>query len=426
MDGWPILGACARRRGGVASRLPPSVSLFERRRKVWIAVAALRVLVLEDSEPDADLIVRELRHLGYDLVPLRVETAEEFEAALGPELDLILADFRLPRYDALQALAAVRAHGVRAPVIVVSGAIGEDAGVDCIKAGAADYVLKDRLARLGVAVHQALERERLREERTRLEVELQQAKRLEDLGLFAGRIAHDFNNIISVIDAYARMISDDVGSAPVATHAAEIVHATGRAAALTRQLLDFGRRDAMRPVVIDVERGLRDARRLLVPSLGDRIALITRCPPDAWQITLEDGQLEQILVNLALNARDAMPDGGELVIEAANVEPDEQAAGGGTAGGDARRVRLTVRDTGSGMHPDVAARAFDPFFSTKPAGGGTGLGLATVYSVVTRAGGQARVVSTLSSGTTIEIHLPAVRRTADSAPTQPAIAEPLG
>jgi signal transduction histidine kinase len=390
------------------------------------AMAALRVLVLEDSEDDAELMLRELRHAGFVLTSVRVEAEAEFVAALGPDVDLILADFRLPQYDALQALEAVRAHEVGAPVIVVSGAIGEDAGADCIKAGAADYLLKDRLGRLGAAVRQALDHRRLREETARLEVELQQAKRLEELGLFAGRIAHDFNNIIAVVDAYARLIAElEPGGSEVSSHAAEITHAASRGMALTRQLLDFARRDAMLPVVVDLRLAMRETRGLLAPALGDRIELITRCPEDLWPIKLEDGQIEQILVNLALNSRDAMPAGGRLIIEAANVAGGERAAGDRSAGnGNGRRVRLTVSDTGCGMPADVAARAFDPFFSTKPSSGGTGLGLATVYAVVTRARGQARVLSRLGAGTTVEIHLPAAAQSRGTAPVTPELTAP--
>jgi two-component system, cell cycle sensor histidine kinase and response regulator CckA len=377
-------------------------------------VAALRVLVLEDSEADADLMLRELGRAGFEIVSVRVDGANDFNAALETELDLILADFRLPQYDALQALAAVRRHEVRAPVIVVSGAIGEDAGADCIKAGAADYVLKDRLGRLGVAVHQSLERRRLQQERVELEVELQQARRLEELGLLAGRIAHDFNNIIAVIDAYARLIAEPDTEQPISHHVAQITHATDRAAALTRQLLDFSRRETVRPVVVDLEQAMRDTRGLLAPALGDRIELVIRSDPGLWSVTLEDGQLEQILVNLAVNAHDAMPDGGTLIIEAGNLDgSDRGSADGSTGRFDPRRVRLSVRDTGLGMDPEVAARAFDPFFSTKSAGAGTGLGLATVYAIVTRAQGQARLLSHPGAGTTVEIELPAARRNAD-------------
>jgi signal transduction histidine kinase len=372
-------------------------------------VAVLRILILEDSEADAALMLRELRAALPEVVALRVETEDAFVAALDPEPHLILADFRLPRFDALRALKAVRERGVGAPVIVVSGAIGEDAGAECIKSGAVDYVLKDRLGRLGVAVEQALSRHRLETEKARLEAELEQARRLEELGMFASRIAHDFNNVLAVVDGYAGMIARDArGRQPVAGYVDAIGQATASAAALTRQLLDFGRRNAVQPRLVELGPALSDARSLLVPTLGERVELTVHCVPDLWPVMLEDGQLEQILVNLAVNARDAMPEGGRVTIEAGNL-----------IGARERRVRLSVADTGCGMRPEVAARAFDPFFSTKPHGHGTGLGLATVYAIVTRAGGQARVLTSPGDGTTIEIHLPAALVT-DARPQEPA------
>jgi len=227
--------------------------------------------------------------------------------------------------------------------------------------------------------------------------------------MFASRIAHDFNNVLAVVDGYAAMIARDAsGREPVAGYADAIVHASASAATLTRQLLDFGRRNAVQPRLVELGPALAEVRNLLVPSLGERVELTVRCVPDLWPVMLEDGQLEQILVNLAVNARDAMPDGGRLSIDAGNL-----------IGARERRVRLSVADTGCGMDPDVAARAFDPFFSTKPHGHGTGLGLATVYAIVTRAGGQARVLTSPGNGTTIEIHLPAVLVT-DARPQEPA------
>lgn len=377
----------------------------------------LRVLLLEDDESDARLVLRELRLAGFEVVSRRVDNAADFASALTPELDLILADYHLPQFDALRALDLVRDRDIAVPVIVVSGAISEDAGVECIKAGASDYLLKDRLGRLGPAVANALES-------VRAEAELQQARRIHSVGLLAGGIAHDFNNFIGVIRGYAQFVAAEVaGDERVACYVAEIIDAADRAAALTRQLLAFGRSETVRPVSVDLSRVVWDAEALLRPALGEHIELITRCIPNVWPVRADDGQLEQVIVNLAMNARDAMADGGQLFIETSNVELTEPIGGpDGEPAGGARHVRLTVRDTGLGMEPAVAARAFDPFFTTKPGGEGTGLGLAMVYAIVTHAGGQVRLLSRPGAGTTVEIDLPATNETV-AAPSRPPAAD---
>ena len=321
----------------------------------------LRVLLLEDDEGDAELVLRELRRAGFEPVSRRVDNAADFASALTPELDLILADYNLPQFDALRALELVRDRDIAVPVIVVSGAIAEDAGVECIKAGAADYLLKDRLGRLGPAVANAIER-------VRAELELQRARRIQSVGLLAAGIAHDFNNFIGVIRTYAQLVAEEVsGNERLARDLAEIVDAADRAAALTRQLLTFSRSESVHPVCVDLSGIVSDTEALLRPALGEHIELITRCVPDAWPVKAEDGQLEQVVVNLAMNARDAMPDGGRLFIETSNVELDEPGQNGdGEPRRRARHLRLTVRDTGSGMEPAVAARAFDPFSRRSP------------------------------------------------------------
>ena len=236
-------------------------------------------------------------------------------------------------------------------------------------------------------------------ERKRLEAQLRQSQRLESVGQLAGGIAHDFNNFLSVIRGYARFIVDGLDEdAPLRSDAVEIEKAAERAARLTSQLLVFSRHEVVQRRPLDVADVLSGLTSLLDRTLGENVRLLTDVERPLRRVEADPTQIEQVLVNLAVNARDAMPSGGELRIELANVTegPDGTPA-----------VRLRVRDTGTGMAPDVIERAFEPFYTTKPKGEGTGLGLATVYGIVTQAGGRVEIDSTPGEGTTIEVLLPA-------------------
>jgi two-component system, cell cycle sensor histidine kinase and response regulator CckA len=236
------------------------------------------------------------------------------------------------------------------------------------------------------------ERQRDAEERAELEHRLAQAQRLESVGQLAGGVAHDFNNLLSVILTCVGFAQRELSADhPVRDDVEEIGHAADRAAALTRQLLMFSRREVVKPEVLDVGDLVRDLERLLNRTLSERIALRIVVGPGLVPVLADRAQLEQVLVNLALNARDAMPDGGTLSIALS-------AADGG--------VRITVADDGVGMPEDVRERAFEPFFTTKDRGEGTGLGLATVHGIVTEAGGTVDLQSVPGRGTVVTIHLP--------------------
>ena len=236
-------------------------------------------------------------------------------------------------------------------------------------------------------------------ERKRLEAQLRQSQRLESVGQLAGGIAHDFNNFLSVIRGYARFLVDGLPQDdPMRSDAKEIEKAAERASRLTGQLLVFSRREVVQHTVVDVGEVLRGITSLLDRTLGEDVALHTDVASQLSSVEADPTQIEQVLVNLAVNARDAMPSGGELHIGLKDVE---------SGPGGVRAVRLTVRDTGIGMTSAVVERAFEPFYSTKPKGEGSGLGLATVYGIVTQAGGSVQIDSTPGVGTTIEVLLPA-------------------
>jgi signal transduction histidine kinase/CheY-like chemotaxis protein len=256
-----------------------------------------------------------------------------------------------------------------------------------------------------------------------------QAQRLESLGQLAGGVAHDFNNLLAVILNYVSFVSEDVTAAAgpdpalhlesASADLGQIKKAAERAAGLTHQLLVFARRDVIRPQVLDLDIIIAAVEELLRRTLGEHVELVTSLAGDLWPVLADPGQLEQVLVNLAVNARDAMPAGGTLTIDTGNITVDADTIAGGSRARKGRNVRLRVSDTGAGMLADVAQHVFEPFFTTKPDGGGTGLGLATVYGILTQADGDIRIYSEPGHGTTFIITLPA---TAEAAAP---IAEPM-
>jgi PAS domain S-box-containing protein len=270
------------------------------------------------------------------------------------------------------------------------------------------------------------ERERLRAEadRDRMERQLQQSQRLESLGQLAGGVAHDFNNLLGVISSYAAFVAEeaerqgqDAAWEAVRTDIEQVMRAADRAAGLTHQLLSFARREVVQPRVLDLNETVANVEQLLRRTLGEHVELMTVPASDLCLVLADPGQIEQVLVNLAVNARDAMPGGGKLTIETANTEVDEAYDSNLSAG---RYVGVKVSDTGTGMPPHVIDRAFEPFYSTKPKGEGSGLGLATVYGIITQAGGSVRIYSEPGIGTTVGLLLPVT----DQAPATQGLPPP--
>jgi PAS domain S-box-containing protein len=264
------------------------------------------------------------------------------------------------------------------------------------------------------------ERQRLmtQAEHDRLERQLQQSQRLESLGQLAGGVAHDFNNLLNVISSYAAFVAEEVkknatseADDTVLADIEQVQLAAERAAGLTHQLLAFARREVVQPRVVSLNEVVGNVLKLLQRTLGEHVQVVTDLSPDLGYVIADPGQIEQILVNLAVNARDAMPGGGKLAIDTANTNVDETYAVSRPNLSAGRYAALKISDNGPGMPPEVIERAFEPFFTTKPKGEGTGLGLATVYGIVTQAGGDVRIYSEPMLGTTITILLPITDQT---------------
>jgi len=260
------------------------------------------------------------------------------------------------------------------------------------------------------------ERERLRSqaERDKLERQLQQSQRLESLGQLAGGVAHDFNNLLAVISNYAAFVGEEVAKdgaqvdwQSVRDDVRQIELAAERAAGLTHQLLAFARRDVMQPRPLDLNEIIAGVEQLLIRTLGEHVILKTDLAPRLCAVLADPGQIEQVLVNLAVNARDAMPSGGTLVVQTSVTGIDEYHAASRVGLPSGQYACMKISDTGVGMPRDVVDRAFEPFFTTKPKDQGTGLGLATVYGIVTQIRGYVQIYSEPGIGTTVTILLPA-------------------
>jgi CheY-like chemotaxis protein len=249
---------------------------------------------------------------------------------------------------------------------------------------------------------------------------------LQVIGQLAGGIAHDFNNILGVIINYARFASGSVPpDSPAHADIEEIRRAAERGVGLVRQLMILARRETGSTVVFDLNELITGLDGFMRSTIGEHVQVVRRLDPELWPIAEDPARVEQILINLAVNARDAMPGGGTLTFVTENVElgPSEARVVPGVEAG--RFVRLLVADTGTGMDSEVAARAFEPMFTTKPSGQGTGLGLATVYTIVTQAGGIIDLSSEPGSGTSVEVHLPA-SEAGPARATLPTQAAPAG
>lgn len=417
----------------------------------------LCVLLLEDSDLDAELVTQFMALAGLSFEIDRTVTKDAFAAALASKsYDLILADYVLPSFDGLSALAMARETAPATPFVFVSGTLGEDVVVEALKEGATDYVTKQNLDRLPRTILRALAEAKARRERAeaeqalrdlndrleqhvaertraleeanrelrhqilereRVESVLRRSQRLEAVGQLTSGVAHDFNNLLTVILGSVNFV-ERFAVEPAARRRLDMMRAAAeRGARLTTQLLAFSRRQRLDPRPIDVNQVVGSMRDLLQSSIGGGVQLQTELTAELWPAHVDPTHLELVVLNMAVNARDAMQVGGAITIETANVHvqarstrPEEPAPG--------HYVMIAVSDTGSGIAPEVLDRVFEPFFTTKEVGKGSGLGLAQVYGFAQQSGGGVRIETQVGVGTTVRVYLP--RASAGAVSPQPS------
>jgi len=425
-------------------------------------------------------MARELQHSGVDLEWRWVSTESDYVAALDPAIDVILADYSLPGFHAMAALEHLKRRDLEIPFIVVTGILGDETAVDCIKQGATDYLLKDRLSRLGPAVSRAVEGQRAKAERGRAEArlnaskrraaealrkanlrlekrveertrdladaydnlqrqigerekaedQLRQSQKMESIGQLTGGIAHDFNNLLTSILGNLDLASRKDISEPAARLLNRAIQTTERGARLTSQLLAFGRRQALDARPVDLNGLIAALQPMLTSSLTPAVRIDLTLAPGLWPAHADATQVEMALLNLAINARDAMPSGGVLTIATRNVPVADPTRPADLAAEGSDYIALVVSDDGAGMTREVAQHAFEPFFTTKDTGMGSGLGLSMVYGLAKQLGGTVCIDSEPGHGASVSVYLPraaaaiAATEAADESPAEAARAHP--
>jgi signal transduction histidine kinase len=414
-----------------------------------LGVQRSRILLADDNADMRDYVER-LLGTQYE-----VSTAEDGEVALEilrrERPDLVLSDVMMPRLDGYGLLAAIRTEPRLRdlPVILVSARAGDEARVEGLDAGADDYLVKPFVAReLLARVRSNLELARIRREaadqlrrlneslerrvadevaeRMRIEETLRQAQKMEAVGQLTGGVAHDFNNLLTAIcggaDTLRRLLPQWLGPDEQRVWRAVrmIEEGAQRAATLTQRLLAFARRQALDPRALDANKLVTGMSELLRRTLGESVAIETVLAGGLWRTMADPNQLENALLNLAVNARDAMPHGGHLTIETANTFLDEAYVAQHPEVVPGQYVMIAVSDTGIGMPADTIDRVFEPFFTTKDVGQGTGLGLSQVYGFIKQSNGHVKIYSELGQGTVVKLYLPRLTQALEVMPENEA------
>jgi two-component system, cell cycle sensor histidine kinase and response regulator CckA len=352
-------------------------------------------------------IAAELTRGGFDPSFTCARTPEDLAQQLAGKWDLAIGLFEPGAFGAFDILRAVGERNLDLPVIVVSRRVKDGYVTALLKQGAADHIVLSNLMRLNAAVERELRAVALRRDRGQLEEQFRQAQKMEAVGRLAGGVAHDFNNLLTVITGYSDLLLNRGGLKDAQkTALEEIRRAAERGGALTHQLLAFSRRQPLQLRSVQVNELVMHLQKLLRRLIGEDVSLVI-LPGAAHDIVEADpGRIEQVIMNMAVNARDAMPGGGSLTIETSNIEvsPQYLAQHLGVAAG--RYLMLTIADTGHGMDNETLSHLFEPFFTTKTPGRGTGLGLATAYGIIRQSGGAIQFSSQPGQGTTAFLYLP--------------------
>ena len=360
----------------------------------------LRVLIIDDNEDDALLLVRELRRAGYDPAFARVDTEAQLLEALREKWDIVLSDYNLPRFGVLEALRLLQAKAPDIPFIAISGTVTETTILTALKAGAGDYLMKDNLTRLGSAVDRQLKEAAGRKDRRRLEEQLRHAQKMEAVGRLAGGVAHDFNNLLTVITGYSDLLlsAGDLKDASAGAGGDPQARPNGEAPSPTSCWRSAAPTPRSSLGTLIQRSGDATRRRLLRRLIGEDVVLVTIPAASQDAVEADPGRLEQVIMNLVVNARDAMPHGGKLTIETSTLHLNQTFS--------AKRLGVKAGQYVTHFHhgygrrhgaPRPRAHLFEPFFTTKNPGRGTGLGLATAYGIMRQSGGSIHVCSELGT-----------------------------
>jgi two-component system, cell cycle sensor histidine kinase and response regulator CckA len=394
-------------------------------------ISSVRILLVDDDPQARALIEMALTDATFDpLIEVAPTARNGMNRIKADEHDIYLIDQRLPDGTGIGLIHEAKLQGAHKPFILMTGHGSGELDEEASREGAADYVEKHMVAaHLERSIRYALrnwQSSRLLHDR---DEQLRQAQKMEAIGRLAGGVAHDFNNLLTAIIGYTEVLAERSGLDDRSRRdVASIRKAADRAAALTRQLLAFSRKQVLTPTVLDLNETASGLLQMLPRVIGDHIKTRVLLASDLARVKADASQMEQVLVNLVLNARDAMTTGGHLTIETANVTlTDARLRGENLTLRPGPYVMLAVTDTGTGMDAATRARAFEPFFTTKPKGKGTGLGLATVYGIVEQSGGAISLDSAPGRGTSFRIYLPATSATADHVrPEPPPIRDATG